>query len=831
LRAFLRPFLENQRRRLRVFFVAECLAQSALIFGFVGVAIKSLAFFLFSLRGLSIFEKYSSPLSLLMGALAAVGFFVWQVRKVRALQLSHAARRVERDSSYFQGSRKSELVSAAVFLEKEENVSLTDFENAHLQRMEAENSLEWKKLGPHRSLVLSVCAALVVVLSFQQFYRHLHLVVPNRIVDLSVRSFEELLPTEGAKWVKKNGSLATVTGAKIRFLAPESLLLQNYIFVKEESKPWVYERCDAYCEWLVKDRAVIAVGNIFSRSPSIPIQANPDESPKSVILVKQGSELIPNATVQIRNQNFLDTQILATDDLELRKVDVLHQFEDQEETLARFEPKANRFTKDFHLDLSKWKGGQHRVILRAYDLIQSKDSLPLTLIYLDEEFLRQERIRSLQELLNEWVHVLGDLLETQADGKVASALPGRLGGMQYPDRLEDAAFRIFVEGLKRLQKRIQTSILDRNDLRQLPPVIDQTEKQILYGLSLLFKERAGDVKSSVSAMQHTQKSLQSMLEEIKKSGKMDSSALDALFKQLEEQIKDLQNKMKNLPQGPQDDLINRQAMEDQIEESNKLQEKIAEIQKQLQDGKNEQAMKELQSLINQLSILNKEMERSFNQWQENLDRGAAESAKKYQEQLQKIQERQEQLAKKTRDLSEAMKKSSSSSEFDPSQMKQREQQKQDLAEAKKEQQGIGKQMDEASEQFKKSLEGSEWESLLRSGELQEMEESVKDKMSESSEALERRRVPDSEQSQLEAVELLKQMGQKMEQSQQQLQQMGSSPQEGGEQGRLSERTEVIESEGKGQKEKRRKIMEALKQQVDEKYKKSHERYFEDLLQR
>jgi len=437
----------------------------------------------------------------------------------------------------------------------------------------------------------------------------------------------------------------------------------------------------------------------------------------------------------------------------------------------------------------------------------------------------------LQELLNDWVHVLGDLLETQADGKLASGLSGRLVELQYPERLEDPAFRIFVEGLKRLHKKIQVSIVEKNELRKLPVMIDQTEKEILYGLSLLFKERAGDVKSSVSAMQDTQKNLQSMLEEMKKSGKMDSAGLDALFKQLEEQIKDLQNKMKNLPEGPQDDLINRQAMEDQVEESNKLQEKIAEIQKQLQDGKNEQAMKELQSLINQLSILNKEMERSFNQWQENLDRGATESAKKYQEALKKIQEQQEQLAKKTNEIKEAQKKTRDMEPFDPKRKEAVEKLQKETDEAKQEQGEVEKNMDSASEQFKKSLEGSEWESLLRSGEMQEMEESVKEKMGESLDALEKRRVPDSEQAQQEAIEVLKQMGQKMEQSQQQLQQMGSSPQEGGSQGKLSEKTEVIESEGKGQKEKRRKIMEALKQQVDEKYKKSHERYFEDLLQR
>jgi len=802
-----------------------------MIFGLFGVATQAFVFFFFSIRGLSIFYEYAGRLSLGFGFIAGLSFFIWQVWRVRILQLSHAARRVERDSNFFAGDRKSELISAAVFLEKEEKLSLTDFECAHLKLIESESSRKWKKIGPHKSLVASAFFALVVMFAFQASYKNLRLVVPNRIVDWSMGSFEELLPTEDAQWVQKKGSLATVNGAQIRFPAPASWILQNFIFVKEEGKPWVYARCTEFCQWPVKDRAVIAVGTAYIRSPSIPIQANPDESPKSVILVKQGSELIPNATVQVRNQNFLDTQILATDDLELRKLEVLHQFENQEDTIARWEPKANRFTKDLHLDLSKWKGGRHRIVLRAYDLIQFKDSLPLTLIYLDDEFLRQERVRSLQDLLNEWVHVLGDLLETQSDVKLAAALPDRLTGLQYPDRLEDPAFRIFVEGLKRLQKKIQVSILDRNDFRRLPTLIEQTEKEILYGLSLLFKDRAGDVKSSVSAMQDSQKNLQSLLEEMKKSGKMDNASLDALFKQLEEQIKDLQSKMKKLPEGPQDDLINRQAMEDQVEESNKLQEKIAEIQKQLQDGKNEQAMKELQSLINQLSILNKEMERSFNQWQENLDRGAVESSKKYQEQLKKIGERQEQLAKKTRDLSEEIKKSASAGDFDPTQLKAREEEKKNLEHAKKEQKGIEKEMNEASEQFKKSMQGSEWESLLRSGETQEMEESVKEKMGESSEALERRRVPDSEQAQREAVELLKQMGQKMEQSQQQLQQMGSSPQEGGSQGKLSEKTEVIESEGKGQKEKRRKIMEALKQQVDEKYKKSHERYFEDLLQR
>ena len=48
---------------------------------------------------------------------------------------------------------------------------------------------------------------------------------------------------------------------------------------------------------------------------------------------------------------------------------------------------------------------------------------------------------------------------------------------------------------------------------------------------------------------------------------------------------------------------------------------------------------------------------------------------------------------------------------------------------------------------------------------------------------------------------------------------------------IKEQVQIVGSEGKGEKERRRRIMDSLKQKVDERFQKSHEQYFEDLLQR
>src|SRR5690606_25333401 len=95
-----------------------------------------------------------------------------------------------------------------------------------------------------------------------------------------------------------------------------------------------------------------------------------------------------------------------------------------------------------------------------------------------------------------------------------------------------------------------------------------------------------------------------------------------------------------------------------------LQERIAQIQEQIANGNSETALKELESLINQLSILSKEIGRSFDQWQENLAQGALQSSEAFENRLKEIRERQEELAKKTRKLEEKQKELEKKNLFD-----------------------------------------------------------------------------------------------------------------------------------------------------------------------
>jgi ABC-type transporter Mla subunit MlaD len=77
--------------------------------------------------------------------------------------------------------------------------------------------------------------------------------------------------------------------------------------------------------------------------------------------------------------------------------------------------------------------------------------------------------------------------------------------------------------------------------------------------------------------------------------------------------------------------------------------KIEEIKKQMASGDSKGAMRELESLLNQLSILSKEMERTLDQWKSNLDQGAMQAQEKFMKKLQDLRKKQEELAQKILD--------------------------------------------------------------------------------------------------------------------------------------------------------------------------------------
>ena len=431
---------------------------------------------------------------------------------------------------------------------------------------------------------------------------------------------------------------------------------------------------------------------------------------------------------------------------------------------------------------------------------------------------------SIRSLLDQWVHVLADLLESERDKRVSVGLIDRLDAMEWPNQKLEGNLKIFVEGLKRLDEKIRRD-LSLADNSKVQSLIDRVEKQILYGLSLILQEKAGDLNQSTQDLNAAQGDLQSLLENIK-SGKeeLKSEVLQEAFEKLMKQIENLQEKIKNLPQGPSDQMINREALDEQLSQSEELQDKINEIQNQISAGNETQALRELESLINQLSILSKEISRSFEQWQENLAKGAVESSQRFEKKLEALRKRQEELIKRTDELKE--KKSAEQKRLSEKEDRELERQRQDL---QKKQDEIANEFNEATQEFKESLQGSEWEQVFSNFESAELEASAQERMQDASKALAESDLAEALLQEKESAEILKQMESVQQQTRDQLESM--TQQLGGTESQMREKVEIIESEGRGERKRRQKIMNSLKHKVDESFQRSHDRYFEELLQR
>lgn len=746
----------------------------------------------------------------------------------RRLDLSKVAESVEDQSQFFSRfpEYRSELRSAAEFLSQ--NTS-KEFERAHIERWDRQLEAYRVELRPSLLLLIQLSVAVFAFLISMSIGNSLYHLLPNQVKAWNLSSYEIRLPYTTASWETKTGALSAIMGSEVRFQAPQQTFLKTYIFYKPEGENWTYRACDEYCQLKIDKRGRYAVGSLLYRSAQFPVIAVPDEAPRAVIFYKENQDLIPSPTLNVLNRDHLSIQLMASDDLELKSVKLIHRFGEKENLLLDKQVNELRFKEDFVVDLSTWEGGRHELILRAEDYAQVQDSSPMIVIFADEEFLRQQRLLSLRTILDQWVHVLADLLESQVDQKIHATIFERLDGMEWPDiQKSEGAIQVFIEELQRLSRRMKKE-LSLFEMLKVPEFVEAVEKQILYGLSLILQEKAGDLRASTDGIQNSQRDLQSLIDEIKKGNKeLSSEAIQEAFEKLARQLEELQEKIRNLPQGPSDDLINREALEQQLNESESLQERIAQIQEQIANGNSETALKELESLINQLSILSKEIGRSFDQWQENLAQGALQSSEAFENRLKEIRERQEELAKKTRKLEEKQKELEKKNLFDLS-PEDREKIQKEFENLKSEQMAIKEDFQEAQEQLQEKLSTSEWEQIFRSEEMKELEEQILQRMRSAERALEDQEAPEAIVQGLEAVELLRKAEEAQQQMRQNVQQMAQPQQI--QAGRDTENIEIIESEGKGARERRQKIMNSLRQKVDDAFQKSHERYFEELLQR
>jgi hypothetical protein len=738
------------------------------------------------------------------------------------ISLVAVAKEIETRSEHFEyhPMNRSELVSAASFLDSSEH-----FEKAHLEFWETKLESFRVLIYPRRRFWLFLLGV-VLIFAIQSIHsKRFSVPLPKSPWAWHLSEYEFRLPTLNARWIEKRGTLSVMTGSRVRFLTPDHSPFKTYVFLQSTADGvWRKRPCETYCEFSVDGRMNFSVGTLVKRSPVFPALAIEDEPPRPIIFLKEQNELIPHPSIRIANRKSVLLELVASDDLALESVVLKAKHAGSERELFRREVSEMRFKEDYQLDLEDWPGGQSEIVLIAKDSRHVQESKPLILFFENEDFLREQRLISLRSLIDQWVHVLADLLEGDRDKRIHPSTFERFDLMEWPEQDMQGALKVFVEGLRRLEETIRRD-LGIGDTRRLPVLIERVEKQILYGLSLILQERTGDINQSTREFNASQDNLQKLLNDIK-SGKDDlsSESLQQAFDKLIAQIEELQNKIKNLPQGPSDQMINREALEEQLSQSEELQEKINQIQEQIARGAHGEALRELESLMNQLSILSKEISRSFEQWQENLAKGAGESSKKFVDRLEELKSRQEDIVQKTNELQDQMK--NQARRGSENQSKEMKAQGEKL---RSEQDQLAQEFDQLVREFREDMEGSEWEQIFLNSEMIDLQSAARERMSEATRSLEEMNLDEAVMQEKESAEILTQMSQFQKDALENLETM-SQPGAAG-QGQVKEKTEIIDSEGRGQRERRQKIMNSLKHKVNEEFQKSHERYFEELLQR
>lgn len=828
-------FLKRERRRLQIYRAVEISGMSLIIlllFLCVGFLARQV------LMGVKILWPLSFWAPFVFGLLGLISVFYYVYRRrfvVLRLSLRETAAVVEKQSPYFHSQERSELCSAAAFLDEQEGRGFAEgspeFKAMHLARWNEKISEYSVRLRPSRRLVLSWAATSAMIFSAVFLFRQDGVQLPNAITPWTPTAFEVLLPFSQAEWKSESGALSGIAGSRVRFVSPASSWLRVFLFVKE-SGVWSAIPCEKYCETTLQGRGQYAVGTLFSRSAFYPLQVVPDESPRVILMARVQNEWVPSPTLEILNEKSLPLQMMASDDIRVVKAELHHRMNEEDEILGSWSLHSAHEKKEFSLSMEGWKGGRHEIFVAVSDDFRSVSSAPVVIVYADENTLREKRLQDLRGLVDEWVHVLGDLIDSDADQKLAGTLEKRLRDISYPKIEEASMLAAYVKELQALGGRIENWAKYGLDFSQLKNLISRTEKQILYGLSLIFQEKTGDLENTGDSLQASQNNLSKMLEDIR-NGKteLNSKELEEAFQKLAKQLEELQQKVKQLPQGPTDDLVNREALESQAEESESLQKRIEDIQKQMAEGDKKGALRELESLLNQLSILSKEMERSLGQWKANLDQGALQSSQQFNKKLEEIKKKQEELAKQTQKLKEKAENMEAESQrawkpVDPKTQKKMEQQFKDLAKKEDE---LSEEFNKARQAFDTQLQNSEMSQAFRSEEQKDLEQQIEKRMDASGEALRDQRGFEALTNERESIDLLNKAMESQKQMQKQMQ--SAMQPEGSAQRQVKEHVQIVGSEGKGEKERRRRIMDSLKQKVDERYQKSHEQYFEDLLQR
>ncbi|MCC6333083.1 MAG: DUF4175 family protein [Myxococcales bacterium] len=180
--------------------------------------------------------------------------------------------------------------------------------------------------------------------------------------------------------------------------------------------------------------------------------------------------------------------------------------------------------------------------------------------------------------------------------------------------------------------------------------IASSERNVLYLEALLDRQKLEALKELAKELKEDRAELSRLMEEYART--KDAAAQQALLQQMDalrQRMMELQQRMAELSKGIRDDFMNREALEQLLEEQD-LQAKLDEVEKLVKEGKAEEALKKMQELAMQMDELLEALDQAGERADEQADPELARMVEDFQQNLDETAQQQQQLADKTKGL-------------------------------------------------------------------------------------------------------------------------------------------------------------------------------------
>lgn len=180
--------------------------------------------------------------------------------------------------------------------------------------------------------------------------------------------------------------------------------------------------------------------------------------------------------------------------------------------------------------------------------------------------------------------------------------------------------------------------------------LQHSEKNVLYLEALLDRQKLAALKELARELKEDRSELARLLEDFAKTkDPQTQAALLEQMSELKERMLELRERMSELARGIRDDFMNADALQQMMEDEN-LPGSLEEIEKLIQEGNAEEALKKMQELSMQMDQFLDSLDEAADQADERADPELARDFTAFQDDLEQTVAQQDALAERTRQL-------------------------------------------------------------------------------------------------------------------------------------------------------------------------------------